>query len=106
MPGISFATVFAFSATLYYPLTKTGGSTYLGTFCRIYALCLLLWAIHRFILYPNIFSPLRHLPSVDANSWWSRQSLRLYDEPRGVPQADWCVSSRRSMFLVIDPVWP
>ncbi|KAI3320897.1 cytochrome P450 [Xylariaceae sp. AK1471] len=89
MPGISFATVFAFSATLSYPLTKIGDSTYLIIFCRVFTVCLLLWVIYAFILYPNLFSPLRHLPTVDANSWWSRQSLRLYGEPRGVPQADW-----------------
>ncbi|KAI8948670.1 cytochrome P450 [Xylaria longipes] len=89
MLGISFTTVLAFTATLSYPLTKISESTYLSVFCRVYAICLLLWAIYRFMLYPNIFSPLRHLPTVDGNSWWSRQSLRIWSEPRGVPQSDW-----------------
>ncbi|KAI0453346.1 cytochrome P450 [Xylaria acuta] len=89
MPGISFTTVLAFSATLSYPLTKIGESAYPNIFCRVYAICLLFWAIYHFILYPNVFSPLRHLPTVDGNSWWSRQSLRLFSEPRGIPQSDW-----------------
>ncbi|KAI0913025.1 cytochrome P450 [Ustulina deusta] len=89
MPSISFTTLFAFSATLSYPLTKIGGSTYPSIFWRVYGICLFLWTIYRFILYPNVFSPLRHLPTVDGNSWWSRQSTRLFTEPKGVPQSDW-----------------
>ncbi|KAI1748170.1 cytochrome P450 [Xylaria castorea] len=89
MVGISFKTVSAFAVTLSYPLSKIGESTYSSIFFRLYPICLLLWAVYRFILYPNIFSPLRHIPTVDGNSWWSRQSLRLMAEPRGVPQSDW-----------------
>ncbi|KAJ2998466.1 hypothetical protein NUW58_g301 [Xylaria curta] len=91
MPSVSLPTVLAFSATLSYPLTKIGDTTYPSVFCRVYAISLALWAIYRFALYPNLFSPLRHLPTVDGNSWWSRQSLRLLHEPRGVPQSDWYV---------------
>lgn len=93
MPGASFQTVLAFAATLSYPLAKIGESTYPSVFCQVYATCLLLWAVYRFILYPNIFSPLRHIPTVDGNSWWSRQSLRLLSEPRGIPQSDWYFAS-------------
>lgn len=89
MPRVSSPTVFAFSATLSYALTKISDSDFLSIFCRVYATCLLLWTIYRFILYPNLFSPLRHLPTVDSDSWWSRQSLRLFTEPSGVPQSDW-----------------
>lgn len=93
MPRVSSPTVFAFSATLSYALTKISDSDFLSIFCRVYATCLLLWTIYRFILYPNLFSPLRHLPTVDSDSWWSRQSLRLFTEPSGVPQSDWYVPS-------------
>ncbi|KAI0411873.1 cytochrome P450 [Xylaria grammica] len=89
MLSISPTVVFALSVTLSYPLAKAGDSTYLSIFCRVYGICLTLWALYNFILYPNVFSPLRHLPTVDGNSWWSRQSLRLIVEPRGVPQSDW-----------------
>ncbi|KAI0439638.1 cytochrome P450 [Xylaria telfairii] len=89
MPGVSFQTVLVFAAALSYPFAKIGESTYPSVFCQVYPTCLLLWAVYSFILYPNIFSPLRHLPTVDGNTWWSRQSLRLLSEPRGVPQSDW-----------------
>ncbi|KAI1161706.1 cytochrome P450 [Nemania serpens] len=89
MPRVSFPPVFAFSATLSYALTKIDDSSFLSIFCRVYATSLLLWAVYRFLLYPNLFSPLRHLPTVDGNSWWSRQSLRLFTEPSGVPQSGW-----------------
>ncbi|KAI8632878.1 hypothetical protein F5Y19DRAFT_332614 [Xylariaceae sp. FL1651] len=104
MPRISFATLFIFSAALSYALTKFGDSAYLGSFFRVYPTCLLIWALYVFILYPNLFSPLRHIPTVDATSWWSRQSLRLYTEPRGVPESDWCVSSLLCKVAVLQPV--
>lgn len=93
MPRVSFKIVFAFSATLSYALTKSSGSNFLSIFCQVYATCLFLWATYRFILYPNLFSPLRHIPTVDGNSWWSRQSLRLLTEPRGIPQSEWFVAT-------------
>ncbi|KAI0520985.1 cytochrome P450 [Xylaria bambusicola] len=89
MPSISFKTVLVVSAALSYPLTKTSDSTYPIVFCRVFGTCLLLWVIYRGILYPNLLSPLRHLPTVDGNAWWSRQSLRLISEPKGLPQSDW-----------------
>ncbi|KAI1427088.1 cytochrome P450 [Xylaria sp. FL1777] len=89
MPISPLATVSIFSATLSYALTRIGDSTYPSTFYQVYGISLLLWTIYRFILYPNVFSPLRHLPTVDGKSWWSRQSLRLLSEPKGVPQSDW-----------------
>ncbi|KAI0398737.1 cytochrome P450 [Xylaria palmicola] len=89
MPRISLPTVSAFSITLSYALTKLSDSTYLNIFSRVYAICLLSWAVHHFILYPNLFSPLRHLPTVDGDAWWSRQSLRLFSESRGIAQSYW-----------------
>ncbi|KAI1432031.1 cytochrome P450 [Xylaria sp. CBS 124048] len=90
MLRISGTTVLAFSAALSYALVKSSESTtYLGVFFRVYVSCLLLWATYSFVLYPNLFSPLRHLPTVDGGSWWSRESLRLWAEPMGVPQSDW-----------------
>ncbi|KAI0426738.1 cytochrome P450 [Xylaria sp. FL1042] len=89
MLGSSLTTVFAASVALSYPLTKISDSTYPSIFTRVYGISLLLWIIYRFILYPNLFSPLRHIPTVDGNSWWSRQSTRLFTEPKGVPQSDW-----------------
>ncbi|KAI0097203.1 cytochrome P450 [Nemania sp. FL0031] len=89
MLRVSIKTVFPVSVALSYALTKSSDSGYLSVFCKVYATCLLLWAIYRFILYPNLFSPLRHLPTVDGHLWWTRQSLRLLTESRGAPQSDW-----------------
>ncbi|KAI1124031.1 cytochrome P450 [Nemania abortiva] len=97
MPRISIKAVLPFSATLSYALTKGNESGFLRTICKVYPGCLFLWAVYRFILYPNLFSPLRHIPTVDGNSWWSRQSLRLLAEPRGVPQSDWIGQFRGSL---------
>ena len=63
--------------------------TYLSAFCATYLLLLLLRMTWNAFLWPNLFSPLRHLPTVESNSWWSRQSLRIYSEPLGVPHCDW-----------------
>ncbi|KAI1738233.1 cytochrome P450 [Xylaria scruposa] len=90
MAGISFKTVSVFTAVLSYPLSKIGEpTTYLSIFCLLYPICLLSWVVYSFFLYPNLFSPLRHIPTVDADKWWSRQAFRLMTEPRGIPQADW-----------------
>ncbi|KAI1346651.1 cytochrome P450 [Xylaria sp. FL0043] len=89
MLGSSLATVFAASLAVSYPLTKISDLTYSSIFFRVYGISLFLWIIYRFILYPNLFSPLRRLPTVDGNSWWSRQSIRLFTEPKGVPQSEW-----------------
>ncbi|KAI1360717.1 cytochrome P450 [Xylaria arbuscula] len=89
MSSISFTTVLAASAALSYPLTKVGDSTYSTIFYQVFGVTLSLWVVYRCVLYPNVFSPLRHLPTVDGKSWWSRQSLRLMKEPKGLPQSDW-----------------
>ncbi|KAI0204029.1 cytochrome P450 [Astrocystis sublimbata] len=89
MSKVTFPKVLAFAATLAYPLSKAGGSTYLNTFWRTFPVYFLLWVTYRCVLYPNLVSPLRHIPTVDGDSWWSRQSFRLWNEPRGIPQSDW-----------------
>ncbi|KAI0972143.1 cytochrome P450 [Xylaria arbuscula] len=89
MPDISFAAVFAFSLSLSYPLTKASDSTYPSIFFRVYSASLILWTVYRFLLYPNLFSPLRNIPTVDGNAWWSRQSMRIITETKGIPQSDW-----------------
>ncbi|KAJ8115635.1 hypothetical protein ONZ43_g4623 [Nemania bipapillata] len=94
MPRVSFKIVSAFSAVLSYALAKRSESAFLSSFCKVYVLCFFLWATYRFILYPNLFSPLRHLPTVDGKSWWSRQSVRLLSETRGVPQSEWIEQAR------------
>ncbi|KAI1172264.1 cytochrome P450 [Nemania sp. FL0916] len=89
MALVSLMSSFLFSITLSYILTRPGELNFMTTFYQVYAIYLLLWALYRFLLYPNLFSPLRHLPTVDGNAWWSRESLRLLSEPRGIPESDW-----------------
>ncbi|KAI0395553.1 cytochrome P450 [Xylariaceae sp. FL0594] len=91
MPRITFPAVLAFATLSSYPLARAGPGdrTYVGALCQVLPLCIALWVVYRFLIYPNLLSPLRHLPTVDGGSWWSPQSLRLASEPRGVPQCDW-----------------
>ncbi|KAI2639248.1 cytochrome P450 [Xylaria nigripes] len=89
MLKISATTLFVISATLSYPLAQYGGTSYFSVLFRLYATCLLSRLVYSCVLYPNLFSPLRHLPTVDGDSWWSYQSIRLYTEPNGFPQLDW-----------------
>ncbi|GAA83599.1 hypothetical protein AKAW_01714 [Aspergillus luchuensis IFO 4308] len=66
-----------------------GTATSLGIWTRILLLLLVIWILWRKFVWPNYFSPLRHLPSPHSGTWGLNQRLRLYTEPRGKPQCDW-----------------
>nr|A0A3G9HB50.1 RecName: Full=Cytochrome P450 monooxygenase ALT8; AltName: Full=AAL-toxin biosynthesis cluster protein 8 [Alternaria alternata]BBG74272.1 cytochrome P450 monooxygenase [Alternaria alternata] len=51
--------------------------------------CSGLWYVWKGLLWPAYFSPLRHLKTVPKSGWLSAETLRLYTEPRGVPQCEW-----------------
>lgn len=60
------------------------------------------WLLWRGLLWPVYFSPLRHLPTVPVGSRvFSKETLRLYTEPRGVPQCDWYVISAPLAALIM-----
>jgi len=48
-----------------------------------------LWALWAIILYPKLFSPLRHLPSPSGGSLYNGQWKRISAQPSGVPMIDW-----------------
>jgi hypothetical protein len=51
------------------------------------------WVVWSVLLYPKIFSPLRHLPEPEGNSFIHGQWRRIRLEPGGRPQREWCDSS-------------
>lgn len=44
------------------------------------------WSV---VLYPKVFSPLRHLPTPDDNSFFSGQTKRVFREASGRPMRYW-----------------
>ncbi|KAI1329178.1 cytochrome P450 4A12A [Xylariaceae sp. FL0255] len=71
--------------------TNANGWTYVNSFLRIAPVSLIFWVVYKFILYPNLFSPLRCIPTVDGDKWWSPQSLELHrsNKIRGDVQSQW-----------------
>ncbi|KAI3324595.1 cytochrome P450 4A12A [Xylariaceae sp. AK1471] len=91
MSQLTLGKVLASAALFAYALANANGSAYLNSLLRVLPGSLIFWAIYKFILYPNLFSPLRHIPTVDGDKWWSSQSLKLYrdNRVRGDLQAQW-----------------
>ena len=44
------------------------------------------WSV---VIYPKVFSPLRHLPTPDDNSFFSGQTKRVFREASGRPMRHW-----------------
>ena len=41
------------------------------------------------VIYPRLFSPLRHLPTPPDNKFFTGQTFRLLREPSAMPARDW-----------------
>lgn len=63
--------------------------TYLGTFFQLWISHFVVFAVWNVVLYPKYFSPLRHLPGPEGNSWWNGQWAKIKAEPSGQPQREW-----------------
>jgi cytochrome P450 len=61
----------------------------LGTFVQLYLLGFGVWVLWKVILYPKVFSPLRHLPGPKNVSWFNGQFGRIRKEPSGGPMLEW-----------------
>ncbi|KAK6199034.1 hypothetical protein LQW54_010162 [Pestalotiopsis sp. IQ-011] len=80
--------LFTYLATSYHGSPTI--STYLGTFAAFALLQGFLIGVWSIILYPNFFSPLRHLPSPkDGNSWFMGQFKIIRALPSGYPHRQW-----------------
>ncbi|KAI0471776.1 cytochrome P450 [Xylariaceae sp. FL0804] len=84
------------SAAVAFGMTKVSEVPFLTHLLRILPILLTVRLIWVVLLWPNCFSPLRHIPTVDGHRWWTSQSLRIFAEPRGVAQTDWINSMPRS----------
>ncbi len=59
------------------------------SFAAAWAFQFLCWAFWVVVLYPKLFSPLRHLPGPKGNNLFMGQYGRISAEPSGAPMQDW-----------------
>ena len=59
------------------------------------------WAV---VIYPKVFSPLRHLPTPDDNSFFSGQTKKVFREPSGRPMRYW-IENVKNDGLIKYAVW-
>jgi hypothetical protein len=63
--------------------------SYIGTFFQAWILLFTAWAFWKVILYPKLFSPLRHFPSPKGGSWWNGHFAQISALPTGAPMMEW-----------------
>lgn len=86
-PLTAAAAVIAY--TLVARQTEWSLSGFLGTFCGLWLSGVFLWVVWTVILYPKLFSPLRHLPSPPGGSFWNGHFDAINKHPTGIPMRDW-----------------
>ena len=59
------------------------------------------WSV---VIYPKVFSPLRHLPTPDDNSFFSGQTKKVFREPSGRPMRYW-IENVKNDGLIKYAVW-
>lgn len=59
------------------------------------------WAV---VIYPKVFSPLRHLPTPDDNSFFSGQTKKVFREASGRPMRFW-IENVKNDGLIKYAVW-
>jgi hypothetical protein len=59
------------------------------------------WAV---VIYPKLFSPLRHLPTPDDNAFFSGQTKRVFREAGGRPMRHW-IETVKNDGLIAYSVW-
>ncbi|KAK6865635.1 hypothetical protein PG995_002163 [Apiospora arundinis] len=64
-------------------------SAFVRNFCGLWLSGFLLWAVYTVLLYPNYFSPLRHLPSPPGGSFWNGHFNEINQSPTGIPMREW-----------------
>jgi hypothetical protein len=56
------------------------------------------------VIYPKLFSPLRHLPTPDDNSFFSGQTRKVFREASGRPMRYW-IENVKNEGLIKYAVW-
>ncbi|KAF6240045.1 hypothetical protein HO173_001655 [Letharia columbiana] len=64
-------------------------ASYVKTFLVLETIQILLGLLWEAILYPKLFSPIRHLPQPKGGSFFNGQLKRISAEPTGEPHRDW-----------------
>ena len=93
--GIPFRSISALAAAAAYAassgwlpsvLPRLG---FLAAFAVTWVLQFWLWFIWAVLLYPKLFSPLRHLPGPSNGSLWNGQYSEIVRQPTGAPMLEW-----------------
>ncbi|KAI5868307.1 cytochrome P450 [Durotheca rogersii] len=63
-----------------------------GVFVGAWAFQFLLYAAWKVILWPKVFSPLRHLPQPKGNTFWLGHFGKIKAEPTGIPMREWAAT--------------
>lgn len=81
----------AVAAGLLVPLAPrfSVAASYLWTFVALYSASLLSNFAWTVIIWPKIFSPLRHLPHPTGDNFFIGQFPRILKEPSGAPMIEW-----------------
>lgn len=69
--------------------TQWSAPTFAKYYVYSYMLGFFSWALWTVLLYPKIFSPLRHLPGPKNLSWYNGQWSKIRALPSGVPMLEW-----------------
>ncbi|KAI1470261.1 cytochrome P450 [Daldinia caldariorum] len=64
-------------------------SQFFGTFAATWLLQSFFVGVWNIFLYPNFFSPLRHLPEPKGGSWINGQFKAIRERPTGIPMREW-----------------
>ncbi|KAK8042026.1 hypothetical protein PG993_006549 [Apiospora rasikravindrae] len=86
-PLTAAAAVIAY--TLVSRQTSWSYSELIRKFCGLWFSGLSLYVVWTVILYPKLFSPLRHLPSPPGGSFWNGHFSAINAHPTGIPMREW-----------------
>lgn len=87
-PAVAASAVAGYGATTYLrPQWST--SAFAGYFACSFMVYFAGWALWTVILYPKVFSPLRHLPEPKNSSWFNGNWRKIVAEPSGAPMLEW-----------------
>ncbi|KAK7952467.1 Cytochrome P450 [Apiospora aurea] len=86
-PLTAAAAVIAY--TLVSRQTEWSYSELVRKFCGLWFSGLSLYIVWNVILYPKLFSPLRHLPSPPGGSFWNGHFDAINKHPTGIPMREW-----------------
>ncbi|KAI1806612.1 cytochrome P450 [Daldinia bambusicola] len=64
-------------------------SRFFGTFVATWLLQSFFVGVWNMFLYPNFFSPLRHLPEPKGGSWFNGHFKEIRERPTGIPMREW-----------------